>query len=155
MTDITPAERHALSDAIDRALAAQQTHGKTGIAATILQGSRTLATGENEVHLQNDPTRHAEMVAIARAGHALGTPDLSGCTLISSLQPCEMCLAALRFAGITRVIFAATKARVAAKYFIFPGLDLAAFHAASPTAFETFGGIDADRVLPLYRDGAA
>lgn len=155
MTDITPAERRALSDAIDRALSAQHSSGKTGIAATILQGNRTLATGENEVHLQNDPTRHAEMVAIARAGHALGTPDLTGCTLISTLQPCEMCLAALRFAGITRVIFAATQARVAAKYFIFPGLDLAAFHAASPTAFETLGGTGEDRVLPLYRDGAA
>lgn len=155
MTPITDTERAALAAAIDRALAARHETGKTGIAATILQGTRILATGENEVHLQNDPTRHAEMVAIARAAHKLATPDLAGCTLVSTLQPCEMCLAALRFAGITRVIFAATKARVAAKYFVFPGLELSAFHDASPKPFETLGGIDEDRILPLYRDGEA
>lgn len=155
MTDITTTERRALRDAIDRALAAQGQSGKSGIAATILMGERTLATGENEVHLQNDPTRHAEMVAIARAGHALGQPDLAGCTLISTLQPCEMCLAAMHFAGITRVIFAARQQSVPSRYFAFPRLDLAAFLAASVQPFEAIGGIDEDRILPLYRASAA
>ncbi len=155
MSDITETERRALAEAIDRALSAQRDSGKSGIAATVLMGERILSTGENEVHLQYDPTRHAEMVAIGRAGQRLGSPDLAGCTLISTLQPCEMCLAALRFAGICRVVFAATQDRVAAKYFVFPGLDLSAFHAASPTPFETVGGIFEDRVLPLYRDGDA
>lgn len=155
MSDITETERRAVSDAIDRAISAQSESGKSGIAASILLGDRTLATGENEVHLQNDPTRHAEMVAIARAGHALGQPDLAGCTLISTLQPCEMCLAAMHFAGITRVVFAARQESVPPKYFAFPRLDLAAFHTASAKPFIAIGGIDEDRILTLYRNGAA
>lgn len=155
MSAVTEAEHRALMDAIDRAFRAMGEGGKAAIAATVLQGDRTLATGENEVHLQNDPTRHAECVALARAGAALGRADLAGCTLVSTLQPCEMCLAAMRFAGITRLVFAATQSKVAPKYFAFPGLTLDAFAKASATPFTALGGIEEARVLPLYRSGAA
>jgi len=150
-TQATPDERNALRDAIDRALAAQGESGKAGIAACVMRGGRIVATGENEVHLQSDPTRHAEMVAITRAAEVLGTTDLSDCVMISTLQPCEMCLSAMRFAGIGRVIFAATQARVASKYFVFPHLGLQDFQAGD--TFTAIGGIDEDRVLPLYATG--
>ncbi|MDO9639901.1 MAG: nucleoside deaminase [Pseudotabrizicola sp.] len=147
----TPEETSALRDAIDRALAARHESGKAGIAAAVLHKGQTIATAENEVQLQSDPTRHAEMVAITRAAASLGSTDLSGCVMISTLQPCEMCLAALRFAGIRRVIFAATQDRVAAKYFVFPHLRISDFQADG--TFTAIGGIDEDRVLPLYETG--
>jgi tRNA(Arg) A34 adenosine deaminase TadA len=150
-TPITPAEERALRDAIDRALAARNDSGKAGIAAAILRDGQIVATGENEVHLQGDPTRHAEMVALSRAAETLGTTDLSGCVLISTLQPCEMCLSAMRFAGIGRVVFAATKGRVAGKYFVFPHLELADFMHGD--GFEAIGGVEEDRILPLYATG--
>lgn len=124
-----------------------------GIAALVARDGEILSEGLNEVHLDNDPTRHAEIVAIGRAAQALGRPDLSGATLYSSLQPCEMCVAAMRFAGIDRVVFAAMKPDVATKYFMFGGLDIADFRAASQAPFEACGGLLAERVLDLYADG--
>lgn len=153
MTDApqpTTAERAAMQDAIFRALKAATESGKAGIAATVMQGDRILAVGENEVHLQNDPTQHAEMVAITRAAAALDAADLSGCTIISTLQPCEMCLAAIRFAGIDRIIFAATQTRVAPKYFAFGHLAIEDFQNGE---FIAIGGIDEDKVLHLYENG--
>lgn len=124
-----------------------------GIAALVARDGEILSQGLNEVHLENDPTRHAEIVAIGHATRAAGTTDLSGATLYSSLQPCEMCLAALRFAGIARVVFAATKPRVAAKYFMFGGLGISDFRAASAEPFEIRGGLLEAEVLDLYAEG--
>ena len=149
---LTASEMYAMREAVDRALAAMHQSGKAGIAATILLNGRTVGLGENEVRLQSDPTRHAEMVALSAASKLLGTTDLSDCVMLSTLQPCEMCLAAMRFAGITRVVFGATKAKVAGKYFVFPGLSLSDFHRAG-VPFEALGGILEDELLPLYADG--
>ena len=148
---ISDPEREAMRDAIERALKAQTETGKAGIAASVIRDGILVATGENEVQLQSDPTQHAEMVALTRAAQALDTTDLSECTLISTLQPCEMCLAAMRFAGITRVIFAATQARVAPKYFVFPHLRIEDFQRDG--GFTALGGLDEDRVLHLYATG--
>ena len=112
---------------------------------------KVIATGENEIHLQSDPTKHAEMVALARASHFLSRTDLSDCTLISTLQPCEMCLAAMRFAGITRVIFGAQQAKVDRKYFVFPHLTIEDFHRDG--GFDWVGGVCEDQLLDLYIDG--
>lgn len=149
---VSPAEYTAVVDAIHRALAARLESGKAGIAASVLRNGQAVATGENEVHLQCDPTKHAEMVAITRAADALGSTDLKHCVMISTLQPCEMCLAAVRFAGIRRVIFAATKAHVAPKYFVFPHLNIEDFLHGDD--FEAIGGVCEELVLHLYATGA-
>lgn len=148
---VSSAEHFAVVDAVRRALAARLESGKAGIAASVLCDGHAVATGENEVHLNCDPTKHAEMVAITRAADALGSTDLKNCVMISTLQPCEMCLAAMRFAGIRRVIFAATKARVAAKYFVFPHLNIDDFIRCDD--FEAIGGVCEDLVLHLYATG--
>ena len=152
-SDITPteAERAAMRDAIDRALKTAHETGKSGIAATVMRDGQIIATGENEVYLLSDPTKHAEMVAITRAAAVLQKTDLSGCTIISTLQPCAMCLSAIRFAKISRIIFAATQAHVPSKYFAFPHLHMDDFQNC---AFEFAGGIDEARVLHLYANGA-
>lgn len=145
-------EHAAMRDAVDRALRAKEQSGKAGIAAAILRDGVAIGRGENEVRLQSDPTKHAEMVALTEAAHALGHSNLSGCVMISTLQPCEMCLAAMRFAGIERVIFGATQEKVAAKYFVFPRLSIADFQAAGKP-FEAIGGQFEAELLPLYIDG--
>ena len=55
-----------------------------------------------------DPTAHAEIVAIREAAHRLGTHVLTDCTIYCSCEPCPMCLAAIYWARIPRVVFAAT-----------------------------------------------
>lgn len=150
-----------LTEAEDAALArcnarAQELAGdgpRAGIVAAVLRGDEVLAFGENEVHLRHDPTRHAEIVAISRAAEGQGSPDLSGCTLVTSLQPCEMCLSAMRFSGIDRVIFGAGKAAVAAKYFVFPDLSLDDFRRAAKGDFHWHGPHRQDEVIALYARG--
>lgn len=142
----------AMRDAVDRALKARNESGKAGIAAAVLLDGVVIGRGENEVRLQSDPTKHAEMVALTEAGARLGSTDLFKCVMISTLQPCEMCLAAMRFAGINRVVFGATQEKVAAKYFVFPGLSLSDFQRAGEP-FDAIGGQMEDELLPLYIDG--
>ena len=139
-----------MQEAINRALKAANESGKAGIAATVLRDGIVVAVGKNEVHLQSDPTKHAEMVAITRAAAALATTDLSDCTIISTLQPCEMCLSAIRFAGMRRIIFAATQGNVPPKYFAFPHLQIEVFQNGD---FENLGGVMESTVLKFYANG--
>lgn len=87
---------------------ARQNIGAGGhpFGAVIVKDGQVIATGVNEIHTTNDPTAHAELLAIRAAGQALGTPRLDGCTVYASGHPCPMCLAASRFAGIDEVIYA-------------------------------------------------
>lgn len=147
----TEAETEVMNDLIDRALQEAETPGRAGIAAAVMQGDVVLARGLNEVHLNNDPTRHAEIVAISAATEALSQPSLDGCTLLTTLQPCEMCLAAMRFAGISRVIYAAGRPEVpTGKYFAFPGLHVQDFEMADHEGFTAIGGLCQHRIIDLY-----
>jgi tRNA(Arg) A34 adenosine deaminase TadA len=68
-----------------------------------------VAEGNNQVTETNDPTAHAEIVAIRRACQARGTFDLSGCRLFSSCEPCPMCLSAIYWARIQHVCYGNTR----------------------------------------------
>ncbi len=149
---LTVTEALALRQVIDRALDASRSADRNGIAAAIVSGDRILETAENEVNAFSDPTKHAEMVALAALSQRKDRKDLGDCTLISSLQPCEMCLSAMRFAGIRRVIYAATQDRVAAKYFAFPKLKMSDFQSAGE-GFDAVGGVGEHEVLHLYATG--
>jgi tRNA(Arg) A34 adenosine deaminase TadA len=65
-----------------------------------------IAEGVNEVTASNDPTAHAEILAIRRASQKLGCFELAGCELYSSCEPCPMCLSAIYWARIERIYFA-------------------------------------------------
>lgn len=66
-----------------------------------------LGLGRNEREAHQDPTAHAEVVAIREAAATLGTWRLDGCTLIVTLEPCAMCAGAIVLARIPRVVFGA------------------------------------------------
>jgi len=150
---LTTLEDVALRAVIERALIAHHDSDRVGIAAAVIFEDKIIATAENEVHQTHNPTQHAEIVALRLATEALGQDDLSGCILISTLQPCEMCLAATRFAGIDRIIFSAQQENVAAKYFVFPKLKIADFCSAG-TPFSYVGGVREEEVLHLYENAA-
>ncbi|MFD1342760.1 nucleoside deaminase [Litorisediminicola beolgyonensis] len=150
MIEPTAAETHALEAVIDLALARHQETGGVVFTAAVLQGDRILALEANEVSTTCDPSRHAEIVAIARAAEARGDTDLSGATLIASMQPCEMCLAAMRWAGIDRLLFAMTQDEAPA-FFQFPAFSIADFAAASKEPFHWRGGLGQERVREIYR----
>jgi tRNA(adenine34) deaminase len=82
--------------------------GEVPIGAVVLDSSGTvISAAHNERENGNDPTAHAEIVALRRAGHALGSWHLDGCTLAVTLEPCTMCAGAIVLARIQRVVFGA------------------------------------------------
>lgn len=82
--------------------------------AVIVRDGELIAKGANRVVPNNDPTAHAEVVAIRNACQKLNTFDLKGCTVYTSCEPCPMCLSALYWAGIERICYANTKRDAAA-----------------------------------------
>jgi tRNA(adenine34) deaminase len=82
--------------------------GDVPVAALVIDGAgEILAVGRNERELTNDPTAHAEIVAIRAAADALGRWHLDDTTLVVTLEPCAMCAGAILQARIPRVIFGA------------------------------------------------
>jgi len=77
--------------------------------AVIVKGNKIVATGTNHVTVNNDPTAHAEIIAIRKACRKLGTFDLTGCEIYSSCEPCPMCLGAIYWAHLDRLFYGNTK----------------------------------------------
>lgn len=84
--------------------------GGRPFGAVLVHHGAVIATGVNTIIATNDPTAHAEMNAIRAAAHALQSPRLAGSTVYASGQPCPMCMAAMRMAGVERVIYACSNA---------------------------------------------
>ena len=98
----------------DSARELQQAHPFGGpfgrSAANACQGESTrprLSEGVNEIHATNDPTAHAEVVAIRAAAAKLGNERLDGCDLYVTLEPCAMCAGAIAHARIARLYYGA------------------------------------------------
>lgn len=85
--------------------------------AVIVRGGEIVARGWNRVTSTNDPTAHAELVAIREACRILETFWLGDCEIYVSCEPCPMCLAAIYWAGIPRVYYAAAAEDAAAAGF--------------------------------------
>jgi len=77
--------------------------------AVIVKDGEVIAHGANKVTVKNDPSAHAEIEVIREACEKLGTHDLSGCVIYSSCEPCPMCLAAIYWARLDMLYYAATK----------------------------------------------
>ncbi len=77
--------------------------------AVVVENGKIIGEGNNRVTTANDPTAHAEMVAIRQACAAKGTHDLSGCEIFTSCEPCPMCLAAIYWARLDRMYYANTR----------------------------------------------
>ncbi len=91
------------------------TSGRGGpFGVVIVKNGEIIARGTNEVTLSNDPTAHAEVVAIRRACQALGSFQLEGCEIYCSCEPCPMCLGAIYWARPAKIYFANTKEDAAA-----------------------------------------
>ena len=86
-------------------------------ATVIVKEGRIIAEGANRVTSTNDPTAHAEVVAIREACRVLADFQLTGCDLYTTCEPCPMCLGAIYWARPARVFFAATAVDAAAAGF--------------------------------------
>ena len=75
----------------------------------IVKNEKIIAEGSNQVTTNNDPTAHAEIVAIRKACKKINNFNLSGCDLYSSCEPCPMCLSAIYWSHIEEVYYANTR----------------------------------------------
>jgi guanine deaminase len=90
---------------------AEGTGGPFG--AVIVRNGEIIGEGTNRVTSANDPTAHAEVVAIRNACEKLGTYNLAGCEVYTSCEPCPMCLSAIYWARLDRIFYGNTKADAA------------------------------------------
>jgi len=81
--------------------------GEVPVGAVVARGEEILAVAHNERETTKDPTAHAELLALRRAAHNLGTWRLTDCTLYATLEPCPMCAGALHAARVGRLVYAA------------------------------------------------
>ena len=98
-------------EAMQAALAEARLAGEAGevpIGAIAVREGTIVAHGQNRVLRDNDPTAHAEMVALRAAAGVLGNYRLPGCTLYVTLEPCAMCAGAMIHARLHRLVFAAS-----------------------------------------------
>ena len=78
--------------------------GNAAVGSVVVRSGSVVAGGRNLVTSANDPTAHAEIVALREAGAASGQLDFSGCTLYTTMQPCPMCCAAIMMSGISTLV---------------------------------------------------
>lgn len=94
-----------LDEAVALAIANVEQGGRP-FGAVVVKGGEVIARGVNSMQADCDPTAHAELMALRAAGKALQSPRLDDCAVYASGQPCPMCMAAMRMAGVTEIAFA-------------------------------------------------
>ena len=147
----TEADIAFMRRALDLARQGERTAGASPIGCVIVMDGEVVAEGHNEVGLRHDPTAHAEMVAIRRAGAALGRDELRGATLYSTLQPCGMCTMASLWSRIGRIVYGAERDQVHRMYFEDRHLDTMNFiRDAYREDVEVIGRVLADECAAFY-----
>jgi guanine deaminase len=106
--DLSAADAAHLQEAI-RLAVENVAAGGGPFGALVVRDGKVLATGQNRVTRDTDPTAHAEVQAIRAACRAIGDFALTGATVYSSCEPCPMCLAAAMWARVSRIVFAADR----------------------------------------------
>ena len=118
------------------------------IGAVIVYQNKIIAKAHNQVELLNDPTAHAEMLAITQATSALSSKWLQGCTIYVTIEPCSMCAGALVLARIKRLCFGAGDSKTGACGSV---LNIAC-HGQLNHSIEVEGGILKDDCAALISD---
>jgi tRNA(Arg) A34 adenosine deaminase TadA len=126
-----------LQEALDLAVENVESGLGGPFAALVVEDGTVLATGTNRVTTVQDPTAHAEITAIRAACKERGHFALDGCTLYSTCEPCPMCLGAIYWARLDRVVYAASRTDAAEA-----GFD-------DDHIYQEIDKPPADRVLPM------
>jgi tRNA(adenine34) deaminase len=121
--------------------------GEVPIGAVVVHEGRIVARGHNLSISTNDPTAHAEILALREAGAALGNYRLTGCTLFVTIEPCAMCAGALVHARISRVVYGAKDPKTGADGSVMQVLN----HPESNHRIEVQSGVLGGRCMELLQ----
>ncbi|HUS18308.1 MAG TPA: tRNA adenosine(34) deaminase TadA [Terriglobales bacterium] len=117
-----PPDEGFMVEALTQARLAQSL-GEVPVGAVIVREGQIVARGHNRNLIDNDPTAHAELVALREAGRALGNHRLGGCELFVTIEPCAMCAGAIVHARIQRLVYGASDAKAGAVQSVLPVLN--------------------------------
>jgi tRNA(adenine34) deaminase len=132
--------------ALNRARQAAE-RGEVPVGAVLVSDGELIAEGFNEPIAANDPTAHAEMVALRRAAATLRNYRLTGTTLYVTIEPCLMCVGAMIHARIARLVYGATEPKAGAIESAVRALD----HPSLNHRFEVAGGVLAEESRELMQ----
>ena len=120
--------------------------------AVIVRDGNVIARGANHGRKLHDPTAHGEMVAIRKAVESPGADAMKGATLYTTGEPCPMCMGAIIWCHIGRVVYAASISQLATlmDQIMVPSAEIAARAAFSPVSIT--GGVLADEAMALFRE---
>jgi len=131
---VTPNDDRFMRAAIAEAAAARD-DGDVPVGAVVVHDGRIIGRGHNQRERLNDPTAHAEMIALTAAAAFLQTWRLEKCTLYVTLEPCVMCAGAMVLARLERLVFGATDPKTGACQSLYNiPADLRLNHRVSMTA---------------------
>lgn len=137
--------------ALDLAQEALRSGGGAPIGCIVVLDGEIIGQGQNDVETTNDPTAHAEIVALRKASANLKCSRFEGATLYSTLQPCGMCTMASIWAGISRIVYGAERDQVHEMYFENRNLDITDYvRDAFKDDLTLTGGLLGDRCAELY-----
>lgn len=100
-------DEHYMKEALKQALMAEEA-GEIPVGAVVVANNQIISRAHNQTEILNDPTAHAEMLAITAACNYLGTKYLNDCTLYVTLEPCCMCGGALYWSQLGKLVFGAS-----------------------------------------------
>ena len=136
---------------MERALAeaaAAQAAGEVPVGCVIVKAGELIATGQNKNLRENDPSAHAEIVALRAAGAKLGNHRLEGCEIYVIIEPCAMCAGAMVYARLERLIYGAVDPKAGAVHSVMNVLN----HPRLNHQMEITGGVLGDQCSQVLRE---
>jgi tRNA(adenine34) deaminase len=122
--------------------------GEVPVGALVIKDGEIIGQGHNRNLLDNDPTAHAEIVALRQAAARLGNHRLTGCTMVATIEPCSMCAGALIHARIARLVYGAADPKAGAA-----GSPLQVInHPSLNHRMEVTAGVLADRCSQMIQE---
>lgn len=94
------------------------TEGEVPVGAVVVCDGRIIARAHNQTECLNDPTAHAEMLAITSATNVLGAKYLTGCTLYVTVEPCVMCAGAIGWSQISTLVYGTSDEKKGFQHFV-------------------------------------
>jgi tRNA(adenine34) deaminase len=125
--------------------------GETPVGALVACGDDIVGEGREETRGLLDPSAHAEVQAVRAACRSLGSMDLSGCTLYTTVEPCVLCAYVIRRVGVSRVVYGVPAGQVGgatSRYAILEDPELTGW----PAPLEIVAGVLAEECLALLRE---
>jgi len=122
--------------------------GEVPVGALVIKDGEIIGRGHNRNLLENDPTAHAEIVALRQAAARLGNHRLTGCVMVATIEPCSMCAGALIHARIARLVYGASDPKAGAAGSVLSVIN----HSSLNHQMEVTAGVLASRCSGILQD---